>query len=432
MSSFADPGSLVEMVAAQKRGVARGVTSVCSANRFVIEACMLQALEDGGNLLIETTCNQVNQYGGYTGMTPADFAAYLAHIAGEMGFPTRRLILGGDHLGPNPWQDEPAPDAMRKSRDLVRDCVRAGYAKIHLDASMRCADDDPLIPLAPEVSAARAADLCAVAEEVSGAARPVYVVGTEVPVPGGTAAEDGPLQVTGADDARRTLDLFRTAFEQRGLAEAWQRVIGLVVQPGVEYGSADVHEYDREQARGLSHMIESVPGIVYEAHSTDYQRPVHLRQLVEDHFAILKVGPALTFAFREAVFALARIEQEWAVPVAGCAPSNLLDVAEHVMLDHPRDWAKYYPGSPAEQAFARRYSLSDRIRYYWPQTALQDALQTLLNNLTLAPPPLPLLSQHLPAQYARVREGILANEPRALIHDYIRDVAAQYVHACAG
>lgn len=70
-----------------------------------------------------------------------------------------------------------------------------------------------------------------------------------------------------------------------------------------------VHEYHREEAQTLSRFIEAQPGLVYEAHSTDYQSREALRALVEDHFAILKVGPALTFAFREAVFALAAIEE---------------------------------------------------------------------------------------------------------------------------
>ena len=50
--------------------------------------------------------------------------------------------------------------------------------------------------------------------------------------------------------------------------------------------------------------------MVYEAHSTDYQTRDALRALVKDHFAILKVGPGLTFAMREALWALDAIDQE--------------------------------------------------------------------------------------------------------------------------
>ena len=85
----------------------------------------------------------------------------------------------------------------------------------------------------------------------------------------------------------------------------------MVVQPGVEYGDDHIFDYDRAAAAELSRFITTQPGLVYEAHSTDYQTPAALRALVEDHFAILKVGPALTFAYREAVFALELIEREW-------------------------------------------------------------------------------------------------------------------------
>lgn len=425
--THSSPSPLLEIVAAQKRGQARGIPSVCSANPWVLAAACQQARQSP--LLVEATCNQVNQFGGYTGMTPQDFADFIHNILESNGLPFDRLILGGDHLGPSPWQDESAASAMHKAAEMVEAYVYAGYTKIHLDASMPCVDDAASRPLPPEVSASRAADLCAAAETVAGTSKPVYVIGTEVPVPGGARAGHEGLVVTDPDEARQTIDLFRQTFEQRGLDGAWVRVIALVVQPGVEFGADEIHTYDREKARGLSRMIESVPGMVYEAHSTDYQLPVHLKQLVEDHFAILKVGPALTFAFREAVFALAHIEREW-LAGKGVVLSNLVETAEQVMLAEPKDWQKYYPGTPIEQAFARKYSRSDRIRYYWPRPDLQTALQRLFANLSNCPAPLSLLSQYLPAQYARVRQGMLENTPQALVQDRIRNVLREYDWAC--
>lgn len=78
MTQFSNPQPLLDLVAAQKRGQPEGIYSVCSAQQFVLEAGMRQAAADGSQLLIEATCNQVNQFGGYTGMTPADFSAYVA------------------------------------------------------------------------------------------------------------------------------------------------------------------------------------------------------------------------------------------------------------------------------------------------------------------------------------------------------------------
>ena len=153
-----------DIVTVHKRGRSVGIYSICSAHPFVLEACMLQGLKDGSPLLIESTCNQVNQFGGYTGMTPKDFVAYVRGIAQDTNFPFENVILGGDHLGPNVWQDEPAESAMQKSEQLVRDYVQAGFVKIHLDPSMRLGDD-PQCALDVEVSANRAARLAKVAED---------------------------------------------------------------------------------------------------------------------------------------------------------------------------------------------------------------------------------------------------------------------------
>jgi D-tagatose-1,6-bisphosphate aldolase subunit GatZ/KbaZ len=308
----------------------------------------------------------------------------------------------------------------------------AGYAKIHLDASMACADDKALTD---EVVAERAAVLCQVAEETwtelpAGSPAPMYIIGTEVPTPGGEQGPGLAPAVTQVEHARTTLDHFQSAFLNRGLSAAWERVIGLVVQPGVEFGDASVFEYDRGQARSLTSSLPTSPALVYEAHSTDYQSPAALREMVEDHFGILKVGPWLTFAFREAVFALSAIEREWLGGRRGAVISHVPEALEQAMLNNPVHWRAYYRGDERELAFARRYSYSDRCRYYWPEPTVQRQLEILVKNLTDSPPPLTLLSQHLPEQYDAVRAGSIRNLPASLIHDRIRKVARIYASAC--
>lgn len=402
-----------------------GITSICSAHPYVIEAALRNGKAKQIPVLIEATCNQVNQYGGYTGMTPADFVRFVEGIALRVGFPRERILLGGDHLGPLVWANEPAASAMAKAGALVRAYVEAGFRKIHLDCSMPCADDHNF---SPAVVAERAAELAAEAEAASqGALLPLprYVIGTEVPPAGGAKAEENRLLVTRPEDAAETLELTRQAFLKRGLDGAWERVVAMVVQPGVEFGDAQVHEYHREEAQTLSRFIEAQPGLVYEAHSTDYQSREALRALVEDHFAILKVGPALTFAFREAVFALAAIEE-----VLCDEPSRIVRVLEDAMLSNPKYWVKYYRGDERALALARRYSFSDRIRYYWATPAVEQAFQHLRSNLTRVAIPLTLLSQYLPQQYRKVREGRLANAFDALVLDKIQTVLEDYNLAC--
>ena len=142
---------LQELIRRYKAGTPQGIFSVCSANEFVIEALLEFGKKHGEVVLVEATCNQVNQFGGYTGMAPADFVKFVDGIGERVGFPKEKVLLGGDHLGPNPWKGEPKEEAMAKAEALVREYVRAGFTKIHLDASMHLGGDGsrsvPWIPL---------------------------------------------------------------------------------------------------------------------------------------------------------------------------------------------------------------------------------------------------------------------------------------------
>lgn len=409
-------------------GAAVGITSVCSASPLVLQAACEQAADDGAAVLVEATSNQVDQFGGYTGMRPADFRDLVHGIADRAGLPRGRVVLGGDHLGPNVWRTMPAEQAMRRADDLVRAYVEAGYTKIHLDCSMACADDR--LPLTDEVVAERAARLARVAEDAATRAFDHsglrYVVGTEVPVPGGAHEEIAALTPTSPDAALATIEAHRAAFAGAGLDEAWDRVVALVVQPGVEFDAVRVVDYDRDRARALSRVVEGRP-LVFEAHSTDYQTPGNLAALVADHWAILKVGPGLTFALREALFALAAVEAEI---VPADERSNLPEVVDEVMVGRPGWWQGYYEGDDAAQRVARRYSYSDRLRYYWPDPQVAAAVERLVRNLRAYPPPLPLISAHLPGPYARVRAGALDPDPIALALDHVRGVLRAYSTAC--
>jgi D-tagatose-1,6-bisphosphate aldolase subunit GatZ/KbaZ len=428
---------LREVVVANRGGRPVGLTSVCSANRFVLETALLRAARGHGLVCIESTSSQVNQSGGYTGMTAAAFRDEVAALAAAAGVPPARVMLGGDHLGPYPWRGLPAREALAHAHELVRSCVLAGYAKIHLDASMRCADDpgDEWTALSDEVIVERTVALCRTAEDAraelpAAAAAPLYVIGSEVPTPGGEeAGQAGPL-VTPVEDVERTLRWTRDGFLSAGLSDAWGRVIAVVVQPGVEFGDDTVSAYERAAAGGLAAFVERRPRLVYEAHSTDYQSAEALRQLVADHFAILKVGPWLTYAFREAVFALEEIESQVLRGRPGTRPSRLRDVLDEVMTRHPEHWAAYYRGSPEEVRRKRAFSYSDRCRYYWPQPAVQGALAGLLRNLSGRPIPMPLIDEFLPESSGAVRESRLPAEPVALIRHHIQHVLDLYAAAC--
>lgn len=418
--------SLQKHLAKLRHETSSGIYSVCSAHPWVIRAAAEQAAEDGSLLLVEATSNQVNQFGGYTGMRPAAFRSFVLEHVAQAGLDVKSLILGGDHLGPNPWRAISAEKAMEHAVAMVAEYVQAGFTKIHLDASMPCGDDPA--HLSDEEVARRAAELCKAAESAHTGSFPVYVIGTEVPVPGGATHSIKELAVTSTSAAAYTLEVHKRIFAEEGLAEVWPRVIALVVQPGVEFDHDTVIAYDRQKAKPLADWLYTQQdGIVFEAHSTDYQLPEAYKALVEDGFAILKVGPALTFAMREALCALEDIESQL---VLEPQRSRLTQVIEEIMLREPDNWAPYYSGSPEEQKLLRLYSYSDRIRYYWNRPEIAAAVNKLINNLSVITIPMNMCSRYLPEQYVRLRRKKIAGDPVSLVVDHIRDVLRTYSAAC--
>ena len=402
-------------------GGREGVTSVCSAHPMVIEAALRRGLVRGERVLIEATCNQVNQEGGYTGMTPADFRRFVEAIAAKVGYEPARIVLGGDHLGPNPWKGLPAEEALARAEAMVGAYARAGFAKIHLDASMGCAGEPAALP--DEIAAGRAARLAQVAEAVDAPLAISYVVGTEVPIPGGVGQELE-VHVTEPDAARATIAAHKKAFAARKLEAAFARVIAVVVQPGVEFGASDVVAYDRAEARELAAVLDDLPQLVFEAHSTDYQTRGGLAAMVADGFAILKVGPALTFALREALYGLDHIAQAL---LGANETDSLRAFMERTMTDDPRYWAGYYGGGPSEQRLLRHFSLSDRIRYYWARPEVVDAVARLMQRLQGRKIPPALAHQYLPG--FDLEAGALLTADEAIVATIDR-VLGDYAFAC--
>ncbi|MBA8879213.1 D-tagatose-bisphosphate aldolase, class II, non-catalytic subunit [Phyllobacterium myrsinacearum] len=420
--------ALRKLFGARNLPLPRGIMSVCSAHPLVIEATLRRAVVEGRAVLIEATCNQVNQEGGYTGMKPADFRRFIHSIAAKTGFPVERIILGGDHLGPNPWKKLPAEEAMIRAEAMVAAYVEAGFEKIHLDTSMGCAAEP--LALADELTASRAARLAKIAEEAalrSGLRPPVYIIGTEVPPPGGATHVLEELELTKAEAALKTLAVHQTSFAKAGVASAMERVIGIVVQPGVEFGNANIALYRPDRAKNLIAALDEMPGMLFEAHSTDYQPTEALSALVDGGFAILKVGPGLTFALREALYGLDAI----ADVVAGKPrDTGLIARMETIMVEQPQYWSGHYNGNAEEERLQRHFSYSDRIRYYWPDPRASDAVDRLFNRLDDDIPET-LISQHLGRLYPDVVLKRIVPKARELCLAAIDAALAPYATATA-
>lgn len=428
-----------DIIIKQKSGIPAGIYSVCSSNNYVIEAAMENALENNECLLIEATANQVNQFGGYTGMKPIDFKEFVFEIADKVGFPKDKIILGGDHLGPLVWKSLDEDTAMNYSKFLIREYVLAGFTKIHIDTSMHIGNDLKSRKFGDEVIAERAAILCEVAEDAfnllnksdKDAMHPVYVIGSEVPIPGGGQdEEEEELQATKPSNLETTIKTFKDAFTDHGLEKVFNEdVIAVVVQPGVEFNGDTIWEYNREKASALSETLKKYPTLIFEAHSTDYQTPYALKELVEDGFAILKVGPALTFALREGLFALSCIEDDLFSRDENIEISNFKTILDYTMVKEPDNWKNHYKGSGNKIKFERKYSFSDRCRYYLPNSDVDYSLHKMLSNLNSTEIPLALISQYMPTQYKKIRLNQLKNDAESLLKDKVKECIDDYTFA---
>ena len=422
-----------EMMEKRRQGIKCGIPSYCSANELVLETALRRAKLLDQPVLIEATANQVNQYGGYTGMLPKDFYKLVLDMAAAIDLPEQMVILAGDHLGPLTWQNLPEAEAMEKSIELVYQYTRAGFTKIHLDTSMKVADDAEGL-LSTEVIARRGATLYKAAikgyEELKAekpeAIRPVFVIGSEVPIPGGAQEAEDSLAVTSVEAFKDTVATYKRVWEEEGVGEGMNDVIAVVVQPGVEFGDDQVFLYDSAAAADLCAALKEFPEVCFEGHSTDYQSAKCLKAMVEDGIAILKVGPALTYGLREALFSMSLMENEL-VPAE--ERSNFIDVLENTMLANPGNWQKHYHGDEKQLHLARKYSFSDRARYYMGQPEVLEAMDKLFTNLNTYKIPLNMLHQYMPLTYAKVRDGELPLEAKELAMDGVTNFMLDYEYA---
>jgi D-tagatose-1,6-bisphosphate aldolase subunit GatZ/KbaZ len=422
--------SLRNVIESNRAGIAVALPSVCSSHPDVIAASALLARQYGQPLLIEATSNQVNQFGGYTGMRAPDFIRFVLDICDRAGLARNQIMFGGDHLGPQAWRDQDAGTAMDRACDLVRSFVEAGFTKIHLDCSEGCRGEPAQISDA--VSAERTARLAAVCE--AHAPRPdevLYVVGTEVPPPGGARTEEGEdgIVPTSPESALATLAEQRRRIEEEVSPQAWSRVIGLDVQPGLEFSGDAVHRFDLKSPDRLSAVLEGFPGLSFEAHSTDYQDPEVFAELARRHFAILKVGPALTFAYRRAIYALDHIAG-WYGGHRNRKP--LPETMERLMLAKPDYWTRHYSGRPDEIHRLRHFGYADRIRYYWNQPEAQSVIGAIISLLERQRFEPPLIEQYFAPDTIAQAETIRRTGmgwPQALIAAQIQQALDPYLQA---
>ena len=351
-------------------------------------------------------------------MDAKTFVAFIDDLKFKNEVSPNLIVLGGDHLGPQVWKSEAADMAMVKARELVSDYVRAGITKIHLDCSEGCAGEPPLID--NETAADRAASLASSCLDAASTPEELlFVIGTEVLPPGGARLdENGHVIPTSPVSAAKTLIAHHNAFANKGIADLWPQVAGLVVQPGVEFGPDQIFNLPADVDLGLRDVISDYPGICLEAHSTDYQPPETFLNLAKMGFAFQKVGPALTFALRKALYALDEIVQK-------LTPSSvtLPMVMEGAMRENPKYWRSYYS---EDDKFKWHFSYADRIRYYWPLPIVKKAVENLIATFDELKVSDKILVERFSPAVLDHSEGLASSRGRAIVRSEIQNALFPY------
>ena len=401
----------------------RGFYGIHSTHPLVLRAAMRQALGDGNVLLVEF---DGPQRGKNSIKRPGDYTLFLNKLACDNGFPPERLVIGSGQMRVNSRQvlqeEQSRLQFHEKAVAWVVECVNAGFEKIYLESGELTESGQ---------IAALQADLCRAAENAferagTGKGQPYYVLGTLF-----TAADENkqlkPEEIV--DSVTAIWKAGKKAFQAAGLEDAWQRVIALAVQPEMGYTDYEVKPYQSETALGLKQLSEKYGRFVYEVPSADYQPSLSVERLHADRFAILGIGPELTFTMREALFSLAMLENEWMIGKPGARLSNLIVELDKAMQLDPQGWRDVYKGNGFEQLLARKYSCRDLSRNYWQERDVEAAVEQLMKNLVQNPPPLPILRQFFAGGYELAGDTLGGNWPEELLIRKIQNVIEPYINA---
>ncbi|MBR0035143.1 MAG: class II D-tagatose-bisphosphate aldolase, non-catalytic subunit, partial [Synergistaceae bacterium] len=102
---------------------------------------------------------------------------------------------------------------------------------------------------------------------------------------------------------------------------------------------------------------------------------------------------------------------------------------DRVMLENPANWQKHYHGSEHDKYLARKYSYSDRCRYYFSLPEIRNSITKLFANIDSVEVPAGLFSQFMHRQYRKVMDGMLPMKAAALVKDCVAECAEGYNYA---
>ena len=321
----------------------KSLPSFCTSNFNVIKLLIIFAKYNNLPILIETTSNQINQYGGYTYLKPKQFLRKINRIAKNLKY-KNEIMFGADHLGPLPWKDFEENKALKNAKKLFKDVIKAGYKKIHIDTGIKLKGDKFL-------SKVKIFNRCkSIFNTVSGNSikNIFFVFGTEVPIAGGENKYN--LKNTNINSIKNDVKYYKK----------FKKNFSLVIEPGLGFTNQKIYKLKMtsySQKKNISYKNN----FTYEAHSSDYQDLSSLKKLVKNNFKFLKVGPELTFNYMKAILKMEKIEKL-------TFKSNLSEIKKKISREMEIDktfWKNYYFGNKKKIEYLKFNSYLDRSRYYW-------------------------------------------------------------------
>lgn len=342
--------------------------AVCPTSPTVVRAALAAAHAANTPLLFAATLNQVDRDGGYTGWTPAQFAAFVREAAERQGVQTP-IVLGLDHGGP--WKKDAHvyeglgyEEARAEVRASLVACIEAGYEVLHLDPTVdrRLPPGTPVpIPtiVARTVQLMRAAE--ASTPEGKGQSL-AYEVGTEE-VGGGLQSERR---------FQAYLQELRYALDRHGLPRP-SFVVG-------DIGTTlDTTHFNVARARTLTRQAQEALGAVLKGHYTDAVE--NLSAYPRSGMGGANVGPGLSAAEYDALADLTRLESDLG------ADSGFADALRSAIIDSGR-WQKWM--HPEEEGLPfdalaedrQRWLMRTGSRYVWATSAVQEARARLYDNVS--------------------------------------------------
>lgn len=360
-------GKIFLMTEFRNKIVKKGIPSFCTANFDVIEIIFKFAKINRFPILLESTSNQVNQDGGYTGLKPKNFKNKIYKIASEYRIKKQKLFLGGDHLGPLPWKRLKENKAMENAKELVKQYINAGFKKIHLDTAILCLNQKKI---SREEVVSRCTKLIKnIPKKKLNSI--FFVVGTEVPAAGG--GDNVKPIVTKMNNIKKDYLSYRK-FISKFLSRKKQ-TFGLVIDPGIGFQNRTLTKSNFNKINQKKNFSLK-NNFIFEAHSSDYQSLADLKKLCNKNFKFLKVGPELTYFFMRAILLMEKVERN-----IFFKNSNLKEVLLLQMDKNKKYWYKYYSKTKYDTEFLKLHSLLDRARYYWDNKKVRQSKKILFKNI---------------------------------------------------